>query len=97
MLPDKVQTDILFVIDDSGSMSDNQANLAANLGVFIDTLAASPVQNEFRIGVTNTSIEGFKTSATATPAQAYTAGPAAGVPYPDGAIVAITQIAAASA
>jgi hypothetical protein len=94
VLPDQVQTDILFVIDDSGSMSDNQANLAANLGTFIDTLAASPVQNAFRIGVTTTSIEGFKTSATSTPAQAYTAAPAAGVPYPDGAILAIAQSAA---
>jgi hypothetical protein len=92
VLPDKVQTDILFVVDDSGSMSDNQANLAASLDTFITALAASPVQNEFRIAVTNTSIEGFKTSATATPAQAYTAGPAAGVPYPDGAVVAITQV-----
>jgi len=41
VLPDKVQTDILFVVDDSGSMSDNQANLANSLGVFIAALAAS--------------------------------------------------------
>jgi hypothetical protein len=92
VLPAAVQTDILFVIDDSGSMSEEQANLRDNLGIFIDTLAASAVQNEFRIGVTNTSIEGFKASASAVPAQAYTAGPATGVPYPDGAIVAITQV-----
>ncbi len=89
VLPDKVQTDILFVVDDSGSMSDNQANLAANLGAFIDTLAASPVQNEFRIGVTSTSVERY--NATATSGQAYSAGPAAGTPYPDGAVVAIAQ------
>ncbi len=95
VLPDKVQTDILFVVDDSGSMADNQANLAANLGAFIDTLAASPVQNEFRIGVTNTSIEGFQATPTATPTQAYGAGgPSAGVPYPDGAILAVAQTAA---
>jgi hypothetical protein len=89
VLPDRVQTDILFVIDDSGSMSDNQANLAANLGAFIDTLAASPVQNEFRIGVTNTSVEEF--TVTATSGQAYTAGPASGKPYPRGAILAVAQ------
>ncbi len=92
VLPDKVQTDILFVIDDSGSMSEEQANLAASLGAFIDALAASPVENDFRIAVTNTSIEGFKTSAASNPAQAYTGGPAAGVPFPDGAVVAVTQV-----
>jgi hypothetical protein len=90
VLPDKVQTDILFVVDDSGSMSDNQANLAANLGAFIDTLAASPVQNDFRIAVTNTSVEAY--NATATTGQAYTAGPASGTPYPHGAMVAINQV-----
>jgi hypothetical protein len=84
VLPDKVQTDILFVIDDSGSMSDNQANLAANLGVFIDTLAASPVQNEFRIGITNTSVQGYLATQLSY---------AGGTPYPLGAIVAIAQTA----
>jgi hypothetical protein len=84
VLPDKVQTDILFVIDDSGSMSDNQANLAANLGAFIDTLAASPVQNEFRIGVTNTSVQGYLAT------QLRYAG---GTPYPLGSVVAIAQTA----
>jgi hypothetical protein len=93
VLPDKVQTDILFVVDDSGSMSDNQANLAASLNAFILALAASPVQNDFRVGVTNTSIEGYKTSTAGTAAQAYTTGPAAGVPYPRGAVVAVAQSA----
>jgi hypothetical protein len=91
VLPDKVQTDILFVIDDSGSMSDNQANLANSLGVFIAALAASAVENDFRIGVTNTSIEGFLTSPTSTPVQAYAGGPSSGDPYPDGAILAVAQ------
>ena len=92
VLPDKVQTDILFVIDDSGSMSEEQANLANSLGAFISALAASPVENEFRIAVTNTSIEGFITVANPTPAQAYTVSPAIGVPYPDGALLAIAQV-----
>jgi len=92
VLPDKVQTDILFVIDDSGSMSDNQANLASSLGAFIAALAASPIENQFRIAVTNTSIEGFKTSAAMTPVQSYTAGPSVGVPYPDGALLAVNQV-----
>lgn len=89
VLPDAVATDILFVIDDSQSMAEEQATLRDNLGVFIDTLIASPVQNDFRIGVTSTSVEGFGTGATA--GQAYGAGPAAGVPYPDGALVAVAQ------
>ena len=56
VLPDAVATDILFVIDDSQSMAEEQATLRDNLGVFIDTLIASPVQNDFRIGVTSTSV-----------------------------------------
>src|SRR5205823_6048791 len=83
VLPASVSTDILFVIDDSGSMSEEQANLAANLDAFIDTLVASPVQNNFRIGVTNTSVEEF------TGGKSYTAGPSKNVPYPAGALVAI--------
>src|SRR5437870_2132665 len=89
ILPDAVATDILFVVDDSGSMSEEQANLAANLGAFIDTLVASPVKNDFRIGVTNTSVEEFVVSPTA--GRSYTAGPSAGVPYPAGALVAIKK------
>lgn len=87
VLPSAVSTDILFVVDDSGSMSEEQANLAANLDAFIDTLAASPVQNDFRIGVTNSSVEEF--TVTATTGRSYASGPSAGVPYPAGALVAI--------
>jgi hypothetical protein len=87
VLPASVSTDILFVIDDSGSMSEEQANLAANLDAFIDTLVASPVKNDFRIGVTNSSVEEF--AVTATTGKSYPAGPSAGVPYPAGALVAI--------
>jgi hypothetical protein len=87
ILPDKVSTDILFVVDDSGSMAEEQANLATNLGAFIDTLAASPIQNDFRIGVTNSSVEEF--NATATSGRSYAAGPSAGVPYPAGALISI--------
>jgi hypothetical protein len=86
--PASVQTDILFVVDDSGSMSEEQANLAANLGAFIDTLAASPVQNDFRIGVTNTAVTEFNGGTT------YGAGPMNGKPYPAGAILAVRQDAA---
>src|SRR5262249_26110237 len=83
ILPTSVQTDILFVVDDSGSMSQEQANLADNLGAFIDTLAASPVQNEFRIGVTNSSVDEFDGGTS------YGSGPSKGDPYPAGALVAV--------
>jgi hypothetical protein len=89
LVPGTVQTDILFVIDDSGSMSEEQANLAANLGAFVDALAASPVENDFRIGVTTTAVEGFDPAAASW--QAYDGGPSDGVPYPDGALVAVRQ------
>src|SRR5438128_9997732 len=59
VLPSSVSTDILFVMDDSGSMAAEQQLLANNLDAFIDALVASPVQNNFRIGVTNTSIDDF--------------------------------------
>ena len=85
--PGAVQTDILFVVDDSGSMSEEQANLAANLRAFIDTLAASPVENQFRIAVTNTSVEGYLASQ-----QSYTGGPSRNVPYPDGSLLAVAQV-----
>src|SRR5262249_23743634 len=83
VLPASVQTDILFVIDDSGSMSEEQANLASNLGAFIDALASSAVQNDFRIGVTNSSVDDFTNPGT------YGSGPSKGDPYPAGALVAI--------
>jgi hypothetical protein len=95
VVPASVSTDILFVIDDSGSMSEEQANLAANLDAFVSTLVASPVQNDFRIGITNTSVEEF--TVTATTGKSYTAGPSAGVPYPAGALVAIKKDAAGNA
>ncbi len=44
--------DILFVIDNSGSMGEEQANLAANFGAFIDVLEADDIKANYRIGVT---------------------------------------------
>jgi hypothetical protein len=59
LVPGPVKTDILFVIDDSGSMSEEQANLKANLATFIQALKTSPIANDFQIGVTTTSVTGF--------------------------------------
>jgi hypothetical protein len=95
VLPAAVTTDILFVVDDSGSMSEEQANLAANLDAFIDTLVASSVKNDFRIGVTNSSVEEFP--ANGTTRKSYAAGPSTGVPFPAGALVAIKTRADGSA
>jgi hypothetical protein len=54
-----VKTDILFVIDDSLSMDEEQALLQAGLAAFVTTLATSPISNQFQIGVTTTSVEDF--------------------------------------
>jgi hypothetical protein len=58
-IPGAAKTDILFVVDDSGSMADNQQNLADNFDAFIQVLASSPVKNEFQIGITTTSASNF--------------------------------------
>jgi hypothetical protein len=59
VVPGAVKTDILFVIDDSGSMSEEQATLQAGLGDFIQALASSPIANDFQIGVTTTSVADY--------------------------------------
>ena len=83
LVPSK--TDILFVVDDSGSMQPVQANLAQNFDAFITRLSQSAVQSDFQIGITTTSVDwpiaapgGF------TIRTAYDDG----MPYPAGALVA---------
>lgn len=49
-------TDILFVIDNSISMGEEQANLIANTTLFVEELARS--DNSFRVGVISTDVEG---------------------------------------
>jgi hypothetical protein len=46
--------DILFVIDNSGSMGEEQALLAANFPAFIDVLEDPEVEANYRIGITTT-------------------------------------------
>ena len=46
--------DILFVVDNSGSMAEEQALLSANFAAFIDVLEAPDVKANYRIGVTTT-------------------------------------------
>jgi len=49
--------DILFVIDDSGSMAEEQALLAQNFGAFIGVLEAPDVKANYRIGITTTDMD----------------------------------------
>jgi hypothetical protein len=46
--------DVLFVIDNSGSMGEEQVNLAANIPAFIEVLEHEQVLANYRIGVTTT-------------------------------------------
>src|SRR5687767_15405232 len=47
-------TDILFVVDNSGSMADEQENLAVNFGRFIEQIAGS---GDYRIAVVTTDVD----------------------------------------
>lgn len=48
------KVDVLFVIDDSGSMGEEQAALAANFSAFVAMLEADEVDADYRIGITTT-------------------------------------------
>jgi hypothetical protein len=80
-----VSTDILFVVDDSLSMDPFQQRLRLGLSRFINTLVASPVANDFRIGVTTTSVADYDGGVyypNSSPAPD-------GTPYPRGILTAI--------
>ena len=81
------QTDILFVVDDSGSMAVEQTNIASNFSAFINQLAASPVKNDFQIGITTTSVD--RDSTTNQQVTTFATGPNAGLPYPAGALLRV--------
>lgn len=70
-------TDIVFVIDESGSMDEEQQNLQDNLSAFVMALANAPVRNDFRIGVTTTSVSAWDPAAPAVYASVPTRAPAA--------------------
>lgn len=82
------RTDILFVIDDSGSMSEEQQALKDSLYAFIQSLAGTAIRNDFQIGVTTTSVTDFD-EATDYPAAGLFAGLPYRVPYPAGRLVAV--------
>ncbi len=87
IVPGAAATDILFVVDDSGSMAEEQSALSRNLSAFIDALLGAPIQLDLRVAVTNTSVHGYPTGNRTD----YGSGPSQGVPYPAGAVVAILQ------
>lgn len=89
VVPGTVSTDILFVVDDSGSMNGEQAELASNLGAFIDQLLGSAVRLDLQVGVTNTSVSWFSTASGTDGRTTYAAGPMSGDPYPQGSLVAV--------
>jgi hypothetical protein len=77
------KTDILFVVDDSGSMKSSQDNLRDSFGKFIARLDASPVKNAYQIGITTTSVDyavAAGTFATTFPPSTYEC-PAPGNPW----------------
>jgi len=52
-----VITDILFVVDDSNSMAEEQAGVAAELPAFVEELSkGGGVTQDFQVGVTTTSV-----------------------------------------
>ncbi len=59
--------DILFVIDNSGSMGEEQSNLAANFAPFIMALEEPGVEANYRIGITTTDNGNPWCGATTTP------------------------------
>ncbi len=48
--------DVLFIIDNSGSMAEEQARLAANFSSFIDVLEDPRVNADYRIAITTTDM-----------------------------------------
>lgn len=53
--PSRPTVDVLWVIDDSGSMGDEQNSLAANFDAFISTAVA--LDTDYHIGVVSTDVE----------------------------------------
>ena len=73
--PATISTDILFVIDNSFSMAEEQAKVVAELNTFLSSLANAPVQNDFQVGVITTAIT--------LQGQACQGGPLISLDYPE--------------
>ena len=55
-LPEKTKIDFLFVIDDSGSMGEEQENLARNFGTIAEFLQELGPSADYRVAVTSTNL-----------------------------------------
>src|SRR3954465_15445699 len=77
-LPAGVSTDVLFVIDDSGSMAQEQARIASELDSFVSVLLDGPVTNDFQVGVVTTSVSSNTLACTAGATPEYATYPGAG-------------------
>jgi hypothetical protein len=95
------KTDILFVVDDSGSMATKQQILASNFAGFIDDLSRLPVKNDYQVAVTTTSVNLWVSGTTfdsafispfAVPGVSCNPAPNAGDPYPAGALVRVSRV-----
>ncbi|MBT6489337.1 MAG: VWA domain-containing protein [Deltaproteobacteria bacterium] len=58
------RADLLFVVDNSESMADEQASLAASFSQMLDVLA--PQDTSYRIGIVSTDAHGFQTDCCGT-------------------------------
>jgi hypothetical protein len=65
VINDNRDVDILFIIDNSGSMAEEQARLAKNFPTFIDALAGMGA--DYRIGITTTDVAHPGCGADGTP------------------------------
>jgi hypothetical protein len=88
IVPAVPKTDILFVVDDSGSMKAEQDLLAAGFSQFIDQLANLPVKGSFQIGVTTTSVDYPVVDTTSPQGYSLVTRYPSGQSYPQGALVA---------
>lgn len=61
----QAQVDVLFVVDNSGSMQDEQQNLGQNLAAFLSHAQATGV--DYHIAVTTTGLESSKSNWSACP------------------------------
>lgn len=91
VVPAVTRTDILFVVDDSDSMREEQQNLADNFDAFISRLNASPFKNDFQIGITTTSVDLQRRdpNGNVLTTDFFLRGPNIRNPYPKGALISV--------
>jgi len=87
------RTDILFVVDDSGSMDDKQQNLARNFDAFVLRLSGSPARNAYQVAVVTSDVNRYDAGTfpdTFVASSVCQGSPMVGGTYPKGAIVSVS-------